>query len=73
MTQTQDGSIELQEEFSRWDRRKSGTNLFWAIRKDRPTTAQIKAGAKLYHDGNTHDELTERLRAEEQLLKGVSP
>lgn len=71
MTQTQDSAIELQEEFFRWDRRKSGDSRHWAIRTDRPTTAQIKAGAKLFVDGDTPAQLAERLRAEELLLAKV--
>lgn len=61
----------MHDEFPRWDLRQLGTKRHWAIRTDRPTTPEIKAGAKLFLDGDTLAELAERLRAEETLLAGV--
>lgn len=63
----------LHEEFPRWTLRESGIHQHWAIRTDRPTTPQIKAGAKLYLSGDSLTELAERLRAEERLLAEVKP
>ncbi|GAA4182935.1 hypothetical protein GCM10022252_09640 [Streptosporangium oxazolinicum] len=63
----------LREEFPRWALRESGAHRHWAIRTDRPTTPQIKVGAKLYLSRETITELAERLRAEERLLAEVTP
>ncbi|MEU8040832.1 hypothetical protein [Streptosporangium sp. NPDC049078] len=75
MTHKQDDAKASDNEFSRWEIRGTGAGHrpYWAIRNDRPTTAQIKAGARLYVDGDTPAALAERLRAEEQLLAEVTP
>lgn len=71
MTQ-QRRAIDLREEFPRWQLSKSGINRSWAMRIDRPTTAQIKAGCKLYLDGDTEAELRDRLHDEEARLAKVA-
>ncbi|WP_031171567.1 hypothetical protein [Streptosporangium roseum] len=73
MTYSEKDAKALREEFPRWEFRGSGTRRHWAIRTDRPSTPEIKAGCKLYHDGDSPTELAERLRREEQLLDGVMP
>ncbi|MFD9950656.1 hypothetical protein ACFWYW_58155 [Nonomuraea sp. NPDC059023] len=64
-------ATEVGEEFPRWLFRKSGINRCWAIRQDRPTTAQIKAGCKLFLSGDDWDQLLDRIRTEEDLLAEV--
>lgn len=71
MTQEQ-LALDLCAEFPRWAVSDSGIHRRWAMRKDRPTTAQIKAGCKLFLDGSSDAQLRERLRAEEERLAGVA-
>lgn len=73
MTHTQgDAKTSPHDEFPRWNLRRSGIGRYWATRRDQPTTAEIKAGAKLLLAGDTPDELADRLRDEEELLGGIS-
>lgn len=57
---------------SRWMRRTSGINRQWALRTDRPTTAEIKAGCRLYLDADTDEQLAELIAAEEARIKAVA-
>lgn len=50
---------------SRWIRRTSGIDRRWATRADTPTTAQIKAGCKLYLDADSDEQLNDLIAAEE--------
>lgn len=59
---------DLCAEFPRWKCDDSGR---WAVRDDRPTTAQIKAGCKLWVGGNDAAQLREQLVAEEKRLAAV--
>lgn len=71
MTQMQHGA-DLHEEFPRWVLSDSKVSRQWAMLRERPTTAQIKAGWKLYLDADTRQQLRERLREEEARTAAVA-
>lgn len=60
---------DLRKEFPRWEFSDCGR---WAMRADRPTTTQIKAGCKLRVDGEDVAQLRERLCTEEKRLAAVA-
>jgi hypothetical protein len=64
---------ELRDEFPRWEFNQSGASRLWVMRTDLPTTAEIKAGAKLFLEGDGVAQLRDRLREEELRLSGVVP
>lgn len=54
---------------SRWTLSPSGISRRWAVRTDTPTTAEIKAGCKLFLDAATDAELSQLLEAEERRIQ----